>query len=64
MQQYVKLEELTRKLDALNPKLANGAIEVLQGLRAKIAPHGAPSLVRTRMMGDGMGWGIYVDWRG
>lgn len=60
MQQYVKLEELTRKLDALNPQLANGAIEVLQGLRAKIAPHGAPSLVRGGERewrgGGGGGW--------
>lgn len=44
LQQYQKLEELTRKLDALNPEIAGGVFEVLEGLRAKIAPHGAPSL--------------------
>ena len=44
MQQYQKLEELTHKLDALNPNLAGGAKEALEGLRAKIAPHGAPKI--------------------
>lgn len=42
MLQYQRLEELTHKLDALNPDLAGGALQTLQDLRATIAPHGAP----------------------
>eukprot|EP00271_Cylindrocystis_brebissonii_P006890 TRINITY_DN19793_c0_g2_i1.p1 TRINITY_DN19793_c0_g2~~TRINITY_DN19793_c0_g2_i1.p1 ORF type:complete len:305 (+),score=88.54 TRINITY_DN19793_c0_g2_i1:215-1129(+) len=44
MQQYQKLQELTLKLDALNPNLSGEAYEVLEDLRAKIGPHGAPLL--------------------
>lgn len=44
MIQYERLEELTRKLDALNPEMAGGALQTLEDLRATIAPHGAPVL--------------------
>ncbi|CAI5958832.1 unnamed protein product [Closterium sp. NIES-65] len=40
LQQYERLEALTHKLDALNPEMRGPALEAIQGLRAKIAPHG------------------------
>ncbi|GJP48559.1 hypothetical protein CLOM_g7845 [Closterium sp. NIES-68] len=40
MQQYERLEALTHKLDALNPEMRGPALEAIEGLRAKIAPHG------------------------
>lgn len=45
LQQYEKLESLTQKLDALNPELKGAAMSAIEGLRAQIAPHGAPVLV-------------------
>ncbi|CAI5974946.1 unnamed protein product [Closterium sp. NIES-64] len=40
LQHYERLEALTHKLDALNPEMRGPALEAIQGLRAKIAPHG------------------------